>query len=99
MKYTWILLVILILIFAGWLLLKYSNMTESVVVDNPDIGECFIGGCSSQVCSEDPEVITTCEWREEYACYQSASCERQIDGECGWTETSELLMCLGNANL
>ena len=58
---------------------------------------CFVGGCSGQVCSDDPEVITTCEWREEYQCYRTATCERQADGECGWTETDELLECLAEA--
>ena len=57
---------------------------------------CYVGGCSSQVCSDRPDVITTCEWRDEYACYQGATCERQGDGQCGWTETPELLACLGN---
>jgi hypothetical protein len=60
-------------------------------------GGCYIGGCSSQVCSDDPNVITTCEYREEYACYRTAKCERQPDGQCGWTPTPELNMCLQNA--
>ncbi len=60
-------------------------------------GACFVGGCSSQVCSDDPEVMTTCEWREEYACYQNATCERQANGQCGWTETESLLQCLTDA--
>lgn len=59
-------------------------------------GECFSGGCSGQICSDDPNVISTCEWRAEYACYQSATCERQSSGECGWTQTSELQACLAN---
>ena len=58
---------------------------------------CYIGGCSAQVCSDDPDVITTCEWLEEYACYRNATCERQADGECGWTETDLLLQCLATA--
>jgi eight-cysteine-cluster-containing protein len=55
---------------------------------------CYVGGCSGQVCSDQDGVITTCEWREEYACYQSATCERQPDGQCGWTPTAELEACL-----
>jgi hypothetical protein len=55
---------------------------------------CFVGGCSGQVCSDQEGVISTCEWREEYACYRDATCERQSDGQCGWTETPELLTCL-----
>lgn len=57
---------------------------------------CFVGGCSSQICSDQEGVISTCEWREEYACYQAATCERQADGQCGWTQTPELSACLGN---
>lgn len=58
--------------------------------------DCYVGGCSSHVCSDQPGVITTCEWQDEYACYQTATCERQGDGLCGWTETPELNACLGN---
>jgi eight-cysteine-cluster-containing protein len=57
-------------------------------------GTCFIGGCSSQICSDQEDVVSTCEWREEYACYKTATCERQVDGRCGWTQTPELLTCL-----
>ena len=54
---------------------------------------CMKTGCSSQVCA-DKEVITTCEWRREYECYRKATCERQANGECGWTQTPELRACL-----
>jgi hypothetical protein len=54
---------------------------------------CFKTGCSSQVCS-DETVVTTCEFRPEYACYQKAACERQANGNCGFTMTPELAACL-----
>lgn len=54
---------------------------------------CIKTGCSSQVCS-DRNVITTCEWRPEYACYQKAVCERQGNGNCGFTRSPELNACL-----
>lgn len=60
-------------------------------------GGCMITGCSSHVCA-DREVITTCEYKEEYACYKTARCERQQDGACGWTMTPELLQCLQEAS-
>ncbi len=62
-------------------------------------GSCAVGGCSSQLCGEASDMdgmVTTCEYREQYACYQSASCERQSTGKCGWTETPELAICLKN---
>ncbi len=60
-------------------------------------GGCFIGGCSAQICSDQEGVASNCEYRESYACYKTAKCERQQNGQCGWTETSELKMCLANA--
>jgi hypothetical protein len=57
---------------------------------------CFKTGCSSQVCA-DHDVVTTCEYRPEYACYQKAACERQRNGECGFTQTPELRSCLARA--
>jgi hypothetical protein len=57
---------------------------------------CMPTGCSGQICA-DQEVITTCEFRQEYACYQTAVCARQASGECGWTQTAELEQCLANS--
>jgi hypothetical protein len=57
---------------------------------------CKKTGCSSQICS-DQDVVTTCEWRSEYECYQKAICERQRNGECGFTQTPELAACLRRA--
>ena len=58
---------------------------------------CTKGGCSGTLCIEEGEdVVTTCEWRPEYACYQNATCERQSDGACGWTQTQELQACIAS---
>ena len=59
-------------------------------------GSCYIGGCSSQICSDKEGVSSTCVYREEYVCYKTAKCERQINGQCAWTETSELKECLSS---
>ncbi len=61
--------------------------------ESSSIKPCIKTGCSSQVCA-DQNVISTCEFRPEYACYQKASCERQSDGNCGFTKTPELTECL-----
>jgi len=60
--------------------------------------DCTVDGCSDELCVEaGNDVASTCEWREEYACYRSAVCERQADGNCGWTSTPELTRCLEDA--
>ncbi|MCA9582641.1 MAG: hypothetical protein KC416_12660 [Myxococcales bacterium] len=63
-------------------------------------GTCAVGGCSGQLCY-DPATgsgISTCEWRPEYACFKEAICERQNDGQCGWTETPAYSQCIGQAS-
>ena len=66
---------------------------ETAAVSPPTAKACRKSGCSGQICS-DEDVITTCEYREEYACYKGARCERQANGVCGWTDTVELRACL-----
>lgn len=60
--------------------------------EGKEVGECRPTGCSSHVCASE-EVVATCEWKEEYACYRLAVCERQESGECGWTMTRESAQC------
>jgi eight-cysteine-cluster-containing protein len=71
--------------------------------DPPDPGppptgsDCIKTGCSGTVCAEPGnDVITTCEYKAEYACYRDAACERQADGSCGWTQSAALTACLEN---
>lgn len=59
---------------------------------------CYVGGCSSEVCSDRKDVATNCMYSEVFACYKTAKCERQIGGACGWTETAALKACI-SANL
>lgn len=58
-------------------------------------GICRPTGCNGQICS-DVYKDSTCEYRSEYACYKTAKCERQLNGDCGWTETPALKACLSN---
>jgi len=57
---------------------------------------CVPAGCSGQLCLEEEQagnIMTTCEYKPEYACYRTAVCERQASGACGFTETDELRIC------
>jgi eight-cysteine-cluster-containing protein len=57
---------------------------------------CIRTGCSGHVCTDasNGPLISTCEWREEYACYKTAKCEKQSNGQCGWTPSESLQGCL-----
>lgn len=87
--------------------LKQSDLKETPVIKDakpepePDktvTPACYVGGCSSQLCTDSPDIASTCEWRESYACYRNATCERQTNGQCGWTQTTELKSCLNTAD-
>lgn len=57
---------------------------------------CIRTGCSGHICANasDGALVSTCEWREEYACYKTARCEKQGNGQCGWTPSESLSSCL-----
>jgi hypothetical protein len=57
---------------------------------------CYIGGCAAEVCSDRPDVVSPCIWRDAYVCFRDATCARQPSGACGWTQTPELSACLAS---
>ncbi len=74
----------------------------TVVVPSKDLHviptkTCKVGGCSGEICS-DKEMLSNCIYRPKYSCYKKANCEVQPSGECGWTPSIELDVCL-NANV
>lgn len=66
---------------------------SSLESPQPAKSECRPTGCSGQICA-DQDIISTCGFRPEYACYKTARCERQPSGGCGWTLTQELQRCV-----
>ena len=73
--------------------------TDAPADDGADDGAaaapCKKTGCSGIICAEE-DMVSTCEFKPEYACYRTATCERQSDGTCGWTKSAELDACLAN---
>ena len=84
-----------------WMVYVYFNGRRlgakrvEVAGAGPTPAACKKTGCSGQVCA-DQNMMTTCEWRPQYACYRTAECKRQGDGKCGWTRTAALEHCLGH---
>ncbi len=63
--------------------------------EEPPGDGCVRAGCSDHLCvDEGVPIVSTCEWRDVYVCYQQATCERQKNGQCGFTPTHELVECL-----
>jgi hypothetical protein len=75
-----------------------SSDTQFTITNSVATGACYVGGCSAQLCSDQPNLASSCEYRAEYACYRNtgAKCERQPSGQCGWTPSLALTSCLAN---
>ncbi|MBI4738095.1 eight-cysteine-cluster domain-containing protein [Candidatus Woesearchaeota archaeon] len=60
--------------------------------------DCVAGGCSGTICqSKKAEpVVTTCEYRSEYACYKQISCGC-VAGHCAWNEDARFKACVAQA--
>jgi len=62
--------------------------------------ECQINeGCNGPLHCVDlgtEPLPTTCAIEPHFVCYEDsdARCEKQLSGKCGWTETSEMSVCL-----
>lgn len=78
------------------------DQTESPLPTSSPVSEtngCVRAGCSNQLCvdqSDADDIMTTCEYKDEYACLEQSVCERQANGECGWSESDEYISCMAN---
>ena len=74
------------------------NISKKSIVLAPVVSTgCFIGGCSGEICSDQKGMMSNCIYKAEFACYKNAKCERQSTGQCGWTATPDLKLCIQNA--
>ena len=62
---------------------------------------CVRAGCSRQLCvdAKNSDVISTCEFLPEYACYTDQSCEVQADGTCGFSVDTVMQQCIAAARI
>ncbi|PYS69431.1 MAG: hypothetical protein DMF69_17025 [Acidobacteria bacterium] len=74
-------------------MLKATQFYLKASVGTSNLKPCIKTGCSGEICADDTR-MSTCIYRSEYECYKKASCERQSNGNCGFTRTPELTSCL-----
>jgi len=72
------------------------TITDAPTYSPIDTSGCVVGGCNGEICADKKlgNVSSICLYQEKFACYKSAVCERQRTGNCGWTQTEELRVCL-----
>lgn len=57
-----------------------SRFSRGTCAKNND---CFVGGCSGEVCSSEADVISTCEFSEDFPSAKKFECGC-VDKMCGW---------------
>lgn len=80
---------------------RKSTYTEPDFPNRDSAQGCVRAGCSGELCVEASvanDLMSTCEFKPEYACYQEATCAVLEDGSCGFFQTPELLECLENVS-
>ncbi|KAJ3125033.1 hypothetical protein HK098_000639 [Nowakowskiella sp. JEL0407] len=57
---------------------------------------CEITGCNSEICANrGTGLASVCIALPQFQCYRSATCEKQPNGQCEWSQTDSLKACLG----
>ena len=75
--------------------LDETNLSPTPISQISPKNGCIISGCNREICAEE-EMSSICVYNEKFACYKTAVCETQMDGNCGWTMTADLKECLGS---
>ncbi len=98
---TIVIIAALVLVGLGWLVSSWiGSRTDDrngvPGVDAPVAQDgCHVGGCNNELCDDSSaSFVSDCVAKPEHACYRSAYCARQPDGQCGWTKTPKLVTCL-----
>lgn len=99
MKKLLLITFLIILIFVS----ACTNQKEVMVEDKTKLEctsdlDCNTAGCSSQICTTKDkalDIVTTCEYKEEYSCLQKTSCGC-FEGKCQFEQNNDYLECLDN---
>lgn len=74
-----------------------TQVTASKIVvtriPEKQVKDCFIGGCSGEICSNDQEVISTCELILGMGCLKEDMSCQLVDNECTWVLSKEAAEC------
>lgn len=87
--------IISIIILAGLLIYQSIPIVQEPIIKEPINGElCFVGGCSKELCTEELDVISTCEFLPGANCLQEQNtlCAR-VNGECQWILSEASALC------
>lgn len=70
-------------------------LDDDIDVDKDDEIEiaCYVGGCSGELCTDDPEIMGTCELLPGMECIPMEMRCEAVDGECTWIMSKRAAEC------
>ncbi len=87
---------------SGKILLSYPAQGEARKIlliehqENQEVLACYIGGCSGELCTNNPDAMGTCELLPGMECLaEEMSCE-SVAGDCTWVLSEEAARCFMN---
>ena len=57
------------------------------------VKDCYIGGCSGELCTNNPEAVSTCEFLAGMECLNKDMRCELVDNECTWVLSEEAAEC------
>ena len=109
MKKNLIILLVLVLVAVGLYFVSQQKEEKPGIVSQELVGfQGYVGpgcevypGCGPTQCGNigDEQRGSICDARLEYQCLigSTARCEKQPEGDCGWTQTEEFKQCVSDA--
>ena len=75
-----------------------GTASKIVVIEENEESEeivysCYVGGCGGELCTNDPNAISTCELLPGMECLEKEMTCEFIEGECRWVLSQEAAEC------
>ena len=70
-----------------------QGSADSIIIENYPEKKCYIGGCSGEICSDQTDIVSTCELLPGMECLKKGSSCKLINNECTWVLSQNAAQC------
>ena len=70
-----------------------QGSANSVIIENHPEKKCYIGGCSGEICSDQTDIVSTCEILPGMECLKKGTSCKPINNECTWVLSQDAAQC------
>ena len=70
-----------------------QGSADSVIIENHPEKKCYIGGCSGEICSDQTDIVSTCEILPGMECLKKGTSCKPINKECTWVLSQNAAQC------